>query len=117
MHKFPRYRAALIIPAIASLLVLSAGQAWADEGLPVPAGQVKKLTKQAYDAGVKQGKRQMHDQMMHDHQMGMTASGGMQMGCGGKAGCKDGMPMGPKAKQNPAPPAADKPAMPMNDDM
>jgi hypothetical protein len=59
----------------------------------------------------------MHDEMMHDHQMGMNASGGMQMGCGGTAGCKDKMPMAPKAKPDQAPPAANMPSAPMGDDM
>jgi hypothetical protein len=39
------------------------------------------------------------------------------MGCGGAAGCKDKMPMAPKAKPDQAPPAASMPATPMSDDM
>lgn len=120
MHNVFRRKAGLIVPAIAALVALSATQAWADEAPPVPAKLIKHQKPQAHQghqAGMKHGGRQMHDEMMHDHQMGVNASGGMQMGCGGKAGCKDNMPMAPKAQSDQAPPAANMSAAPMSDDM
>jgi len=115
MNDISRYKKILIVPAIASILALSAGAAWADEAPPVPAKLVKKQAEQAHQTGMKHGRQQMHDQMMHDHQMGVQASGGMAKGCDGKPGCIDKMPMGPKANGPAATPAPDAPAMPMND--
>lgn len=122
MQNIFRSKAGLIVPAIAALVALSATQAWADEAPPVPAKVVKKQppqahqAHQAHQAGMKHGATQMHDEMMHDHQMGVNASGGMQMGCGGAAGCKDKMPVAP-TKPDQAPPAANMPAAPMSDHM
>lgn len=126
----------VMVPVISALVAFGGGYAIADEIPPgmkdLPAkpqaaattGQISNpcgtATQAAHQAGMRHGERDMHGTMMEEHQMGASGSqampmggGGMQSGCGGKAGCAKGMPKGPTGGSM-APSQGSSP-MPMND--
>lgn len=98
------------ILAAFSLMALGSGAAHADDMRMVApnkpaAAATKPKAGNEHRQGMQHGGQQMHDQMMMDHQMGMQnmqnmqnmqgmqgqGQSGMNMGCGGKGGCKDKM--------------------------
>lgn len=144
----------VIAPALAAVAAFAAGYAIADEAPPVPnrvqtqqaavqggnaSNPCAAAAQSAYQAGMRHGGREMHGQMMEDHQMGPGgspgtqmspggsggmqkgpggmpmggASGGMQMGCSGKPGCTEGMPKGTSGKSGSMAPSPSNSPMPM----
>lgn len=135
------FNRSVIAPTLAAVVAFTAGYAIADEAPLVPKRvqtQSAALTpaqtqspsipcptasQAAHGAGMRQGGREMHDQMMQDHQMGSggsqgmpmgaAAPSGMPMGCNGKPGCMEKMPKSSNGKSGSMAPGADSSPMPM----
>ncbi|NNM77764.1 hypothetical protein HJG53_12680 [Sphingomonas sp. ID1715] len=112
-------RAFSLTIAALGFVFASASPAFADDTKMVPpqatAAPAKSGAPHAHQKGMQHGGQQMHDKMMHDHEMGMQSmskKSGMKMGCGDKAGCKGKGMKGMTDKDKPA----DKP-MPMEHQM